>query len=89
MIRELPIARAREELTSLPERLATEETALAVTRRGRPVLAIMTWEMYESLVETLEVLGDPDLTEALRTAVSQADDGQVVEWAEVRGEFLT
>jgi antitoxin YefM len=88
MIREIPIARAREELTSLPERLATEETAVAVTRRGRPVLAIMTWDLYESLVETLEVLGDPELLSDLRVAVAQADEGQTVDWARARGEFL-
>ena len=88
MIREIPIARAREELTSLPERLAAEETAVAVTRRGRPVLAIMTWDLYESLVETLEVLGDPELLSHLRVAVTQAHEGQAVDWERARAEFL-
>jgi antitoxin YefM len=53
-----------------------------------PVLAIMTWDLYESLVETLEVLGDADLVNDLRQAITEADDGNVVEWRGVRGEFL-
>jgi prevent-host-death family protein len=88
MIREIPIARARDQLTTLPERLAAEDTAIAVTRRGRPVLAVMTWDLYESIVETLEILGDPELLSQLRRAVTDVDEGHLVEWTQVRGEFI-
>lgn len=59
-----------------------------LTRRGRPVLAILTWDLHESLVETLEVLGDPKLLSHLRVAVTQADEGQTVDWERARAEFL-
>jgi len=35
---------------------------------SRPVLAVMPWELYESLVETLEILGDPDMSRHSATA---------------------
>ena len=53
MLKDIPITEARHELTSLPERLAKTPGAVAVTRRGKAVLAIMPWDLYESLVETL------------------------------------
>ena len=56
----MPIAEARKVLNQLPDRFAAEPeaSALAVTRRGRPVLALMPWSLYHGIVETLEVLGD-------------------------------
>ena len=59
MIRDIPITTARHELTSLPERLERDPGAVAITRRGKPVLAVMPWELYEALIETLEILGIP------------------------------
>jgi antitoxin YefM len=49
-----------------------------ITRRGRPVLAVMPWELYESLVETLEILGDPDMLSALRNSLEDLKRGRVV-----------
>jgi antitoxin YefM len=52
---QLTITQARRGLLNLPERLArVPERAVTITRRGRPVLAVMPWEFYESIVETLE-----------------------------------
>ena len=45
MTKDIPITEARHELTSLPERLADQDGAVAITRRGKPVLAIMPWEL--------------------------------------------
>jgi prevent-host-death family protein len=54
-------------LLNLPERLARVPAhAVTITRRGRPVLAVMPWEFYESIVETLDVLSDPEMVLALR-----------------------
>jgi PHD/YefM family antitoxin component YafN of YafNO toxin-antitoxin module len=66
---EMNITQARDELTSLPEQLAVEPGTIAVMRRGKPVLAVMPWDLYESIVETLEVMSDPELTADLRQAI--------------------
>ena len=47
---QLTITQARRGLLNLPERLARgPEHAVTITRRGRPVLAVMPWEFYESI----------------------------------------
>ncbi|HYY15122.1 MAG TPA: hypothetical protein VE965_00490 [Gammaproteobacteria bacterium] len=50
----MPIIEARKKLTSFPEVFAQEPElgAVAVTRRGKPVLAVMLRELYEALIET-------------------------------------
>lgn len=83
----LPMTQARHELTSLPELLAEEPGAVAVTRRGEPVLAILSWDLYESLLETLEVLSDDDLMKALRQSLKEADRGEMIPWDKVKAEM--
>ena len=80
MPKDIPITEAREVLTSLPERLAKEHEAVAVTRRGKPVLALMPWDLYESLVETLEIMGDEALMASLRRSIKKVNKNKAIRW---------
>jgi antitoxin YefM len=84
MIRDIPITTARHEITSLPERLEKDPGAAAITRRGKPVLAVMPWELYEALMETLEILGDVDLTNALRQSIKEVEAGKGIPWEDAK-----
>jgi antitoxin YefM len=76
---QLTITEARQALLNLPEELAkAPDKAVSITRRGRPVLALLPWELYESIIETLEVLGDPDTAAALRSSVEDIRKGRLV-----------
>ena len=55
---------------------------VAVTRRGRQVMAIMPWELYEALEETLEILGDEALMMQLRESIEELKAGQLIPWEE-------
>lgn len=83
----LPITKVRDELTSLPERLAKGSETVAVTRRGEPVLAILPWALYESLQEILEILADEELMAALRASLKGADASKTRPWDEVKAEL--
>ncbi|MEW6545103.1 MAG: type II toxin-antitoxin system Phd/YefM family antitoxin [Nitrospirota bacterium] len=87
MVKEIPITEARHELTSLPKRLAKAPATVAVTRRGKPVLAILPWALYESLVETLDILEDEDLMAALRQGVAEAEAGKSIPWEDAKREL--
>lgn len=84
MPKDISITEARQEITTLPERLAKDPGAVAITRRGKPVLAIMPWELYESIVETLEILSDEELMKALRKSIDEARQGNLVSWDTVK-----
>jgi PHD/YefM family antitoxin component YafN of YafNO toxin-antitoxin module len=85
----MPIVEARNKLTALPEEFAREPEvgAVAVTRRGKPVLAVMPWDLYEAIVETLEVLGDEDLMAALRQSIKEAMEGKTIPWEGVKADL--
>ena len=80
----LTIASARDELGSLPERLAQRREAVAVTQEGKPVLAILPWDLYESIAETLDILADEALVTALKQGIREAQEGQTIPWHEAR-----
>ena len=74
----MSISEARDQLTRLPDELAQSHEAVTVTRRNEPVLAILPWELYEVIIETLEVMGDADLMAALRQGVQDIAAGRTL-----------
>lgn len=85
----MPIVEARNKLTSLPEQFEQqpENDVVMVTRRGQPVLAIMPWELYDSLMETLEIMSDEELMAQLRQSIKQAAAGETISWEMVKKEL--
>lgn len=84
----IPIVEARKIFTSLPEELQRghEPEVATITRRGKPVLAVMPWNLYESLVETMEILGDEELMRGLRRSFQEAAEGKTIPWETVKAK---
>ena len=82
----LTISKARNRLLRLPKELAKpgEPKALTVTQHGKPVLAILPWEFYDSLVETLEILGDAEFMADLRKGVQELKAGKGIPLKKVK-----
>ncbi|MDQ6893308.1 MAG: type II toxin-antitoxin system prevent-host-death family antitoxin [Acidobacteriota bacterium] len=81
---ELALMEAREKLSGLNRELqARPETVVRITNRGKPALALLSAELYDSLIETLDVLTDPEAAEALRKSLSDIQAGRVHSLAEV------
>jgi len=71
----IPITEARNKFMKLPDQAAKDQI-IAVTRRNREVMAVMSWEMYEGLLETLEVLSDRELMNNLKKGVEDVKAGR-------------
>ncbi len=89
MTKMMPITEARYELPHLLEQFehGHETTAVAVTRRGKPVLAVMPWDFYEAIIETLEVMGDADLAKSLKQSIREIKAGKLYTSEQVRKEL--
>ena len=83
----LTMVDARRELTKLPEKLESRPATVAVTRRGKPVLAIMTWEDYEAILETLDILSNEEAVEQLRRSIQEAKAGNTIPWTEAKARL--
>ncbi len=97
----LSISEAQKELTRLPERLLEEEDTITVTRYGKPIMAILPFNTYrtmqdtidilqekiQALQETLEILQDEELMAAFHRGVQDIEKGRVQSWEEVKKEL--
>ena len=83
----IPIVQARAMLSQLPEQLSAENRAVALTRHGKPVLAVMPWDLFESIMETMEVMGDADLMAALRESIEDIREGDLIPLEQVKAEL--
>lgn len=58
-MRTLPLAEVRQSLSAVVEEVVRTHDAVTITRNGLPAAVVISVEEYESLLETLALLGDP------------------------------
>ena len=51
---------------------------MEITRRGKPLLAVMLWELYEAVSEILEIMADKGLMTQLRQSIQEIDSGTLI-----------
>jgi len=90
----LSISEAQKELTRLPEQFEEGSEAVTVTRYGKPVMAILPYNTYKSLLEaidalleTLEILKDEELMATFRESIEALKSGEMVDWEDAKREL--
>ena len=83
MPRTIPLSEAKARLSEIVKDVSETEEVITISRGGVPVTVMMSVEEYESLMETLDILSDPELMEAVRIGLEQEKKGQVVSLEEV------
>ena len=81
------LTEARAILPQLPGKLAGGQGVVPLTRHGKPVLAIMTWDLFESLSETIDILSDSELMDQIRKGMKDIEEGRTRSWEEVKAEL--
>ena len=71
-----PLTEVRDRLSEIVDDVSAG-ASWVITKHGRPVAVILSHEEYESLIETLNVLSDPDTMAALVEAEEDLAAGQV------------
>ncbi len=78
---------AKTHLARLLSEVAEMGERVVITRSGRPAGVLVSVEEYEGLLETLEILADDGLADAVRRGLDEAERGEVVSHEEVWGEL--
>jgi len=61
MITAMTITEARKKITSLEDTMDYDDT-ISITNHGKEIFALIKWDTYESICETLEILSDEELS---------------------------
>lgn len=80
----LSISQARNKLTQLAGDLGARHETVEVTNRGKPVLAILPWDLYESMMETMEILADKELMDQVRQGIKEYKAGRGISIGQAR-----
>jgi antitoxin YefM len=68
-----PFTEVRDRLREILDDVATTGNQYTITRHGRPVAVIVSAEEYDSLIETLNILSDPDAMAAIAEGESESE----------------
>lgn len=83
----VPLAEARAQLSQLIDEVVRTHERVEITRNGRRAAVLLSADDYDSLLETIEVLGDPELMEAIREGEEALARGDVYTVEEVMAEM--
>jgi antitoxin YefM len=78
MAKIVPFTEARANLTELLDAVQDTHEHVLITRNGRPSAVMISADEYESLEETLDILQDKDLMEALRKSEDDIRAGRLI-----------
>ena len=82
MLKYLTITEAQEQLLDLPDDI--KEEPIIITKHGKPVIAAISFEQYESLLETLAILSYKEFTQQLQESIAQGERGETINWYDTK-----
>ena len=79
----LPISTVKREFLRLIKQVEEESSPIVITRDGRAAGVLMSVEEYEGILETMELLKDPNFLDRLKEAEGDLKAGRVHSFDEV------
>lgn len=74
----IPLSQAKTHLARLLSEVEELGERVTITRSGHPVGVLLSVEDYEGLLETLDILSDPELSATVRRGIEELADGKLV-----------
>ena len=84
MIRTVSLRELRPQLPRIIARVDGKLDRYVVTKRGKPVVVMLSVEDYEALMETLDILADPKAMAGLRKGEADIRKGRTRSWAQIK-----
>jgi prevent-host-death family protein len=84
--RYIPVTQAKATLLDLIRKIKDTDDTIAITKNGVPEAVLLSFDKFQGLIETLEILSDPETATAIRKSISQGDKGRWVDFDSVFSE---
>ena len=84
MVSTVSLKTLRPALPKVIDRIDGKLDRYIVTKRGRPVVVMLSVDDYESLIETLDILADPHAMAGLRKGEADIRKGRTRSWQDVK-----
>ena len=84
MTQTITLKELRPALPKVVDSIDSKMERYLITRHGKPVIVMLGIDDYESLIETLDILADPDAKKGLRQGIKDATRGRTRSWQEIK-----
>lgn len=84
MVNTVSLKELRPELPKIIEKIDGKLDRYVVTKRGKPVVVMLSIDDYESLMETLDILADPEAMAGLREGEKDIKKGKTRSWKDIK-----
>ena len=85
----VPLGKARAELSNLIAELQKTNEPVFITKDGQRAAVILSADEFDSMIETLDILSDPETMADLKRSRAEYEAGAVFTSAEVFAELKT
>ncbi len=82
MLEAIPVTEARQNFLSLLDRIEAGAYRFSVTRHGRPIAVVLSYEDYQRMSETLKLMESSTFNQRLSQGLSEARRGELMEMSE-------
>lgn len=83
----IPLSEARARLSELVDEAVRTHERVEITRNGRRAAVLMSADDFDSLMETFEILADPETMRDIETAEKELKQGIYFTQEEVEAEM--
>ena len=86
MVKQMSISETRKKITSLENDLSYDDT-ISITNHGKEVFALIRWDTYESIAETLEIISDETSFADFKTGLRQMKSDELIDFEDFKKTF--
>ena len=79
----VPLSQAKTQLAKLVAEVEKLGEEIVITRSGRPVAVLLSLTEYEGLLETVEILGDRDISRQIELGLKETALGELLSHEDV------
>ena len=76
----VPLAQAKGRLVELVKNVKESGDTVALTKDGAPEAVLLSYERFDSLVETMEILADRELMRQIEQSKKDVEAGRLVDF---------
>ena len=75
----VPITQAKAKLLDLVRQLHDTNDTIAITKNGIPEAVLLSMRKFEGLLETIDILADPEMMQQLKGSANDVKAGKLLD----------
>jgi len=75
----VPITKAKAKLLDMVRQLHDTDDTIAITKNGVPEAVLLSMKKFEGLLETIDILADPEMMKQLKGSAKDVKAGRLID----------